>query len=91
MTNTKRNFWHRYLTVEINGFDIYSENLPLEGELKDYLPLLNKRIADTQKALPQARLTGNIEQQWREGYGFRKQHIYETLDIKAGKITRTVN
>jgi len=60
MNSQKRNFWHRYLTVEINGFDIYSETLPLEGELKDYLPLLNKRIADTQKALPQARLTGNI-------------------------------
>ena len=91
MNSQKRNFWHRYLTVEINGFDIYSENLPLEGELKDYLPLLNKRIADTQKALPQARLTGNIEQQWREGYGIHKQHIYETLDIKTGEITKLVN
>ena len=85
-----RHFWHRYMTVVINGFDIYSENLPLNGELKDYLPLLNKRIADAAKALPSAKFGGNIEQQWYEGYGTQKRHKYETLDPQTGKITETV-
>ena len=85
-----RHFWHRYLTVVINGFDIYSETIPTDGEMKDYLPLLNKRIADAAKALPTAKFTGNIEQQWREGHGIRQQHKYETLDL-TGKITETVH
>jgi hypothetical protein len=83
-----RNFWHRYLTVVINGFDIYSETLPTEGELKDFLPLLNRRITDAQEALPTAKFSGHIEQQWYEGYGTRKQHKYETLDL-AGKTTES--
>ncbi|MDD2772974.1 MAG: hypothetical protein PHP45_04685 [Elusimicrobiales bacterium] len=90
MIAQKRNFWHRYLTVVINGFDIYTENLPLDGEMKDYLPLLKKRITDAAKALPTAKFTGNIEQQWYEGYGIQKRHKYETLDVETGETKESV-
>ncbi|NMC34743.1 MAG: hypothetical protein GYA36_20155 [Veillonellaceae bacterium] len=87
--NTKRNH-SRYITIFIGGLDFYTENIPTTGEMKDHLPLLQKRIDDATKALPAAKFSGNIEQQWYEGLGSNKRHKYETLDPKTGEIKETV-
>jgi len=88
--NPKRNFFSRYMSISINGTESYTENLPTDGEMKDHLAVLNKRIADAGKALPLAKFTGHIEQQWYEGYGINKRHKYETLDPQTGKIAESV-
>jgi hypothetical protein len=90
MNPKQRNFYSRYITIFINGMDFYTENILTDGEMKDHLPLLNKRIADASKALPAAKFRGNIEQQWYEGFGSRKLHKYETLDPQTGEIKETV-
>jgi uncharacterized protein YodC (DUF2158 family) len=84
--NPKRNFFNRYITIFINGSDFYTENIPTDGEMKEHLPLLNKRIADAAKALPAAKFSGNIEQQWYEGYGCNQRHIFQILDSKTGSV-----
>jgi len=86
MPNTKRRFISRYLCINIDGRETYTENISTDGEMKKYVPLLKKRLAIAAKAMPQAKFTGHIEQQWREESGGRTTHRFQQLYPEADTI-----
>lgn len=76
----------RYISIRNAGEEIYIENFPPSGTMKDYIPALKLRLREIQKIMPLAKWSITIEQQWKEG---NTTH-FQTMDIMTEKLEESI-
>lgn len=54
----------RYICVSIGGMEVYTENIPSSGSMRDHLPAAALRLREIQKVMPLGQWSIRIEQQW---------------------------
>ena len=76
----------RYICISIDGMEIYTENIPTTGSMRDHLPAAKLRLREIQKIMPLGQWSIKIEQQWPEG---NARH-YQSIDVVTGKLEEKV-
>ena len=73
----------RYISVKQDGLEIYVENLPLKGDIYEYVKSANYTLHLIRTAMPKGNWSLTIEEEWRD----RSRRIYfRILNIETGKI-----
>ncbi|HOX23493.1 MAG TPA: hypothetical protein PLL10_08520, partial [Elusimicrobiales bacterium] len=57
----------RYLSLKQDGSEMYVEDVPVTGKTEDYIPLALEKLAAVRKALPKAKWSITIEEQFVNG------------------------
>ena len=76
----------RYFCVSVNGEEIYSERMSLEGRLSEHLMAARIRLREIERVMPLGLWSARVEEQWPEG-GARH---YQWFDVKTGKLEERV-
>ena len=76
----------RYICVSIGGMEVYTENIPSNGSMRDHLPAAALRLREIQKVMPLGDWSLRIEQQWPE----KDARHFQTLDVATGKLQESV-
>lgn len=76
----------RYISVRNGGEEIYVENIPVSGRMRDRLPAVRLRLREIQKVMPLGKWSITIEQQWKEN---GVTH-FQMLDTVTGKLQESV-
>jgi len=76
----------RYICVSIGGMEVYTEDIPNTGSMRDHLPAAKLRLREIQRVMPLGKWTIRIEQQWPEG----SARHYQMLDVVTGKLQESV-
>ena len=76
----------RYISVRNGGEEMYIENLPVSGRMRDHLRVTKLRLREIQRVMPLGKWSITIEQQWKEG---QVTH-FQMLDVVTGKLQESV-
>jgi hypothetical protein len=76
----------RYISVRNGGEEMYVENIPATGRMRDHLPAAKLRLREIQRVMPLGKWSIRIEQQWPEG----SARHYQMLDVVTGKLQESV-
>ena len=76
----------RYISVRNDGEEIYVENIPVSGRMRDHLPVVRLRLREIQKVMPLGKWSITIEQQWKEN----SVTHFQMLDVITGKLQESV-
>lgn len=71
----------RYLSVRSGGEEIYVEDIPSTGCMRDHLPAAKLRLREIQRVMPLGKWSIVIEQQWYE----KSVRHFQTLDVSTGE------
>lgn len=77
----------RYLSVKLDGSEIYAENLATDGNIKNSLKLGRDKLGLLKQALPKGDWTLTIEQQEQKENG---DTHFEILDVETGELQKQV-
>ena len=77
----------RYISVKHDGSEIYIENLPLRGDIHEYVKSANYTLYLIRQAMPKAKWTLTIEEEWSDD---RYRKYFKILDIETGKLQESV-
>lgn len=78
----------RYISVKQEGSEIYVENLPLRGDIYEYVKSANYTLHLVRQAMPKATWSLTVEEEWSDG---RRQRYFKILDIETGKLKEDRN
>ena len=76
----------RYICVSIGGMEVYTENIPTTGSMRDHLPATKLRLREIEKIMPLGQWSARIEQQWKE----KDATHFQMLDVLTGKLQESV-
>lgn len=76
----------RYLCISIGGMEVYTENIPSSGSMRDHLPAAALRLREIQKVMPLGQWSIRVEQQWPE----KDARHYQWIDTISGKLEERV-
>ncbi len=76
----------RYVSFKLNGEEMYVEDIPAAGSMKDHLQACRERLKQIRKAMPKASWTITIEQQWKE----RGNSHFQIMDVETEEIQEQV-
>lgn len=76
----------RYLCVSIGGMEVYTEDIPSSGSMRDHLPAAALRLREIQKVMPLGQWSIRVEQQWPE----KDARHYQWIDVVSGKLEERV-
>lgn len=76
----------RYLCVSIGWMEVYTEDIPSSGSMRDHLPAAALRLREIQKIMPLGQWTIRIEQQWPE----KDARHFQWIDVESGKLEERV-
>ncbi len=76
----------RYLSVKLNGEEMYVEDTPIKGSMKEHLKACRERLKLIRKAMPNASWTIMIEQQWKE----RGDSHFQIMDVETEELQEQV-
>lgn len=73
----------RYFSVKQEGSEIYVENLPLRGDIHEYVKSGNYMLHQIRQAMPKAKWSLTVEEEWSDG---RRRKYFKILDIENGEV-----
>ena len=76
----------RYISVRIGGEEIYTENIPVSGSIRDHLPAAKIRLREIERIMPVGKWSIRIAQQWPE----KDARHFQWIDIDTGKLEEQV-
>lgn len=76
----------RYLCVSIGGMEVYTEDIPSGGCMRDHLPAAALRLREIQKVMPLGQWSIRVEQQWPE----RDARHFQWIDVASGKLEERI-
>ncbi len=76
----------RYISVKLNGEEMYVEDVPAAGSMKDHLKACHERLKLIRKAMPKASWIITIEQQWKE----RGNSHFQIMDVETEELQEQV-
>lgn len=76
----------RYISVKLNGEEMYVEDVQAAGSMKDHLKACRERLRLIRKAMPNATWAITIEQQWKE----RGDSHFQIMDIETEELQEQV-
>ena len=76
----------RYLSVRNGGEEIYVEDIPSTGRMRDHLPAAKLRLREIQRVMTLGKWSIVIEQQWHE----KNIRYFQTLDVSTGELRESV-
>jgi len=76
----------RYISVRNGGEEMYVENIPTSGRMRDHLPAAKLRLREIQRVMPLGKWSITIEQQWKDS---GVTH-FQMLDVVTGKLQESV-
>ncbi len=76
----------RYICVSVNGMEVYTENISVEGVMRDHIPAMKLRLREIQRVMPLGKWSIKIEQQWPEG----SLRHYQSIDVVTGKLRESL-
>jgi len=76
----------RYISVRNNGDEVYVENIPATGRMREHVPAAKLRLREIQRAMPLGKWSIRIEQQWPEG----SSRHFQMLDVATGKTEEQI-
>ena len=76
----------RYISLRNDGEEMYVENIPVSGRMRDHLPAAKLRLREIQRIMPLGKWSITIEQQWKEN-GITH---FQMLDVITGKLQESV-
>ncbi len=76
----------RYISVRISGEEIYTENIPVTGSMRDHLPAVKIRLREIERVMPLGKWSIRIEQQWPE----KAARHFQWIDAVTGKLEEQV-
>ena len=76
----------RYISVRNGGEEMYVENIPVSGRMRDHLPAAKLRLREIQRVMPLGKWSIAIEQQWKDA---GVTH-FQMLDVVTGKLQESV-
>lgn len=78
----------RYISVKQDGSEIYVENLPLRGDIHEFVKSANYTLHLVRQAMPKAKWSLTIEEEWSDG---KHRRYFKILDIETGKLKEDCN
>ena len=78
----------RYISVKHDGSEIYIENLPLRGDIHEYVKSANYTLYLIRQAMPKAKWTLTIEEEWSDG---KDCSYFKILDIETCRLKEDLN
>jgi len=76
----------RYLCISIGGMEVYTEDIPSSGGMRDHLPAAALRLREIQKVMPLGQWSIRIEQQWSE----KDARHFQWIDVASGKLEERI-
>lgn len=76
----------RYLCVSIGGMEVYTEDIPSSGSMRDHLPAAALRLREIQKIMPLGQWSIRVEQQWPE----KDARHFQWIDVASGKLEEKI-
>jgi len=76
----------RYLCVSNSGMEMYIEDIPATGSIRDHLPAAALRLREIQKVMPLGQWSIRVEQQWPE----KDARHYQWIDVASGKLEERI-
>lgn len=76
----------RYISVRNGGEEMYIENIPVSGRMRDHLPVAKLRLREIQRVMPLGKWSIRIEQQWPE----KDARHFQWIDVETGKLEERV-
>lgn len=76
----------RYICVSVGGMEVYTEDIPSSGSMRDHLPAAALRLREIQKVMPLGEWSIRIEQQWPE----KDVRHFQWIDAVSGKLEERV-
>ena len=77
----------RYISVRLGSEEIYTENIPVSGSMRDHLPAVKLRLREIQRVMPLGKWSIRIEQQWPE----KDARHFQWIDVVTGKLEEQVS
>ena len=75
----------RYLSLKQDGSEMYIEDVAATGKTEDYIPLALKKLAAVRKALPKAKWSITIEEQFTDGNCRSNMRYFTIRDAETGE------
>lgn len=72
----------RYISVKLNGEEVYVEDISAEGSMKNYLRMCRDRLCLIRKAMPKAKWSIKVEQQWK----VKGVTAFQTMDAETEEL-----
>ena len=76
----------RYLSVKLNGEEMYVEDITPAGSMKEHLKGCRERLKHIRKAMPKTSWSITIEQQWKE----RGNSHFQIMDVETEELQEQV-
>jgi len=76
----------RYLSLKQDGEEMYVEDVAATGKTEDYVQLALKKLAAVRKALPKAKWSITIEEQFTDGNWRSNMRYFTIRDAETGEI-----
>jgi hypothetical protein len=76
----------RYISVRQDGEEIYVENIPVTGRMRDHQKAVKLRLREIQRVMPLGKWSITIEQQWKE----KGVTHFQMMDVTTGKLQESV-
>jgi len=76
----------RYISVRNSGEEMYVEDIPASGRMREHLPAVKLRLREIQRVMPLGKWSITIEQQWKEN---GVTH-FQMLDAATGELQDSV-
>lgn len=76
----------RYLSLKQDGQEMYVEDVPVTGRTEDYIPLALKKLEAVRKALPKAKWSITIEEQFVNGLKPSNMRYFTIRNAETGEI-----
>jgi len=76
----------RYLSLKQDGAEMYVEDVAVTGKTEDYIPLALEKLAAVRKALPKAKWSITIEEQFITSLKPSNMRYFTIRDAETGEI-----
>ena len=76
----------RYLSLKQDGSEMYIEDVPVTDKTENYIPLALKKLAAVRKALPKAKWSITIEEQFVNGLKPSNMRYFTIRDAETGEV-----
>jgi len=76
----------RYLSLKQDGAEMYVEDVAATGKTEDYIPLALKKLEAVRKALPKAKWSITIEEQFTDGNWRSNMRYFTIRDAETGEV-----
>ena len=76
----------RYLSVSMNGMEVYTEGISATGSMRYHVAAAKLRLREIRRLMPLGKWSIKIEQQWPEG----SLRHYQWINVTTGKLEENV-